>query len=552
MSEPKDFFNRNRFIPERLVNLITSDPINNGLKTPITVKGGDVIWHYKHELGIWKDNGIAHVKDIAKEALGKRWKPAYINEVVYGTLIDTYIRPEEFVEDPNLIVMKNGTLNLDTLELADHNWQDYAKAALPVNYDPAAECPEILKFLAEVIPDAIDTFQEWLGYHLHRDMIYHKAAMFIGDGANGKTTLQDIMNAFLGPDNVSHVNLYKLVEGKFSTSELYLKLGNISPEIASGELKRTGVFKSLTGHDRIMAERKYRDPFYFTNYAKLTFLCNQLPTTPDMTSAFFRRWLLFTFPNTFEGDNCDTKILENLITSGELSGLMNWALIGLQRLQENGKFTKSLSADEMQELYETMSDPITAFIATEIISSTSGAELKDDVYKAYYRFCRNKGYVAVSQRTFTIELKPRIAGLGESTRKIKGHRGRCWVGIRLVGVTQGTQVTLPTPDSKNNHIERGYTSVPSVPCVTISEDSKVKMVLPEQKQHLITDAILVIKEFEGRMHQEEFFSELFKMGHHYIGASLELRGDPRFRFMGLEVKYLGPTEENKPGVKKSD
>ena len=377
MSTPDDFFTtQGNFVPMRLVPLITGDELANRLVTPITERGGDTMWHYKHELGIYKPDGISYVKDEAKRALGKRSKTAHVNETVFHALIDTYIQPKDFVEDPNLLVVKNGVLNLDTMELGEHNHTHYAKAALPVDYDPDAGCWEILNFLDEVIPDAIDTFQEWIGYHLYKDMIYHKAAMFIGDGANGKTTLQDVMNALLGPDSVSHINLYRLVSSRFATAELYGKLANISPEIATDELKRTGTFKSLTGHDRIMAEKKFRDPFYYTNYAKLTFLCNTLPTTPDKTLAFFRRWLLFVFPNKFEGPDCDPQILDKLTTPEELSGLLNWALEGLRRLQENGRFTKSMSADELQELYESMSDPITAFIAEHIKTESTGVASK--------------------------------------------------------------------------------------------------------------------------------------------------------------------------------
>jgi len=445
MSKPSDYFDRGNFVPMRLVDEVLADTVDNPMVTPITERGGDTIWHYHSNLGIFKPDGVAYVEDQAKKALGPKAKPAHIAEVLKLAMIGTYADPALFVEDPNIIVLENGVYHLDAGELTPHSSIHHAKAALPVKYDPDAKCPAILKFLDEVIPDAVPTFQEWLGYHLYKDMIYHKAAMFIGDGANGKTTLQDVMNAFLGRDNVSHVNLYKLVEGRFSTSELYLKLANISPEIASSELKRTGAFKSLTGHDRIMAEKKYRDPFYFTNYAKLTFLCNQLPTTPDQSSAFFRRWLLFIFPNKFEDTKCDPKILDKLTTPEELSGLLNWAREGLRRLQENGRFTKSMTADELQEQYESMSDPITAFIQTHIIASTGGAELKSVVYQAYYRFCRDRGYVAVTTKTFTGELKSRIAGIGESDRKIRGRSGRCWTGIQLVETTDATITTLLTP-----------------------------------------------------------------------------------------------------------
>ena len=545
MSKPSDYFDRGNFVPMRLVDEVLADTVDNPMVTPITERGGDTIWHYHSNLGIFKPDGVAYVEDQAKKALGPKAKPAHIAEVLKLAMIGTYADPALFVEDPNIIVLENGVYHLDAGELTPHSSIHHAKAALPVKYDPDAKCPAILKFLDEVIPDAVPTFQEWLGYHLYKDMIYHKAAMFIGDGANGKTTLQDVMNAFLGRDNVSHVNLYKLVEGRFSTSELYLKLANISPEIASSELKRTGAFKSLTGHDRIMAEKKYRDPFYFTNYAKLTFLCNQLPTTPDQSSAFFRRWLLFIFPNKFEGAKCDPKILDKLTTPEELSGLFNWAREGLRRLQENGRFTKSMTTDELQEQYESMSDPITAFIQTHIIPSASGAELKDVVYQAYYRFCRDRGYVAVTTKTFTGELKPRIAGIGESDRKIRGRSGRCWTGIQLVGATGATNATHSSVVSlKGSYIESRVESVASV--ASVAPDPSETDSHAGQQDQLFDDAIRILRGHGGQMRQQDLFRALAGLGHRLVAADPALRGDDRFVFMGLYVKLSHTNREGAP------
>ncbi len=539
MSVPGDFFNRGTFIPDRLVSYITAELGGDNLITPTTERGGDMTWRYHKDLGIYKPDGISFIEKQAEEALGKKVRSGYIGETVALCKIRTYTDPEEFVEDPNLIVLKKGVYHIDTGEITKHSPLHYAKSAMPINYDPDARCPEILKFLGQVIPDTVETFQEWIGYHLYKDMIYHKAAMFIGDGANGKTTLQDLMNAFLGTDNISQVGLYHLISNRFAASDLYGKLANISPEISSDELKRTGIFKALTGHDRIRAEKKYRDAFSFLNHAKLTFLCNTLPKTLDQTAAFFRRWLIFVFPNKFEGDSCDPKILEKLTTPEELSGLLNWALEGLTRLMKNDRFTKSMSSDELQLMYEAMSDPITGFIEQHLTMSTSGAELKDDVYRAYFEFCRSNQYVAVTSRTFTSELKPRIAGLAESTRKIRGKRGRCWVGIKLTGVTQGTLDTRLTVSSGGKITQREISgSVSNVLCVTLNKE-------PAPDHHngdisrLFQDAREFLEVNDGTMEQPAFFLALIGLGYHRVQASKVLRADPRLRFMGDTVSLVG-------------
>jgi putative DNA primase/helicase len=241
------------------------------------------------------------------------------------------------------------------------------------------------------------------------------------------------MIRFLNPENISNATLYDLVSNRFAVADLYLKLANISPDIASDELKRTGKFKALTGNDRIRAEKKNRDAFHFRSHAKLTFLTNQLPKTPDETRAFFRRWLIITCPNTFIGDQCDPNILDKLTTPEELSGLFNWAIKGLIRLMKNGTFTKSNTAEEIQIEYELLSNPVKAFTENCIEFDGETATSKDDAYYAYRQFCRIRGYTSKLKPTLGKELKPQFPAMIEGKRDIrgKGKREHSWIGIRL-------------------------------------------------------------------------------------------------------------------------
>lgn len=429
--EVERYFNDGHFVPARLADDILADTVERYLVTPITVRGGDITWVYNPELGIFRPDGVAYIEGRVREILGERCKRGYIAEVVKLIQIGSYTARADFEEDPGVLVLENGVFHLDTGELTQHNAIHNAKARLPVKFNPRAECPRILKFLEEVIPGAVKVFQEWLGYHLIMDYRFAKALMLVGDGENGKSVLLNLMKAFFGPENVSEVDLYRLVANRFAAAELYTRLANLAPDVGSDELRRTGVFKALTGNDTIFAEKKHQHPFSFRNYAKLSFSTNKLPLTPDMSRAFFRRWLIINCPNIFTGDNCDPTIIDKLTTPEELSGLLNWALEGRQRLIQNGRFTKNQTAEEIQELYEEMSDPVTAFIRSCVELDPEGVVTKDDLYNAYHGFCRMKGYSPVLKNILTNELKPRILGLGEGKRKIDGKRSYVWTGISL-------------------------------------------------------------------------------------------------------------------------
>ena len=438
MSIPSDFFDtKGNFIPMRLVELITGDELDNRLLTPITERGGDTMWHYKYDLGIYKPDGIAYVKKEAKRALNKRSKKAHVNEVVFLALIDTYIQPKEFVEDPNLIVVKNGVFHLDTRELTEHSHIYYAKAALPITYDPDAKCPLFLKFLERVAPKYMEFLQEWTGYHFLKDQRHQRFVILLGDRDNGKSTYLHVLNYLLGPENVAHQNLHRLTTNRFAIAELYGKLANIAADIGPDEIKYTGALKIATGEDIGTSEKKFKDPFDFMNYAKLTFSCNQLPKTPDETGAYHKRHLVLLFNVTIPLEEQDKTLKTKLTTPEELNGIFNWALEGLYRLLERGQFNEPTTIEERRSQYRRLSNPVLVFADDCIIEDFEKWETKSDVYKAFAQHCKTNGFVPLSDSLFFKELKKYVY-YNTAQKTIDKQRIRVLLGIQLIGAAQGT------------------------------------------------------------------------------------------------------------------
>ncbi|MGC2427204.1 MAG: hypothetical protein WA421_09225 [Nitrososphaeraceae archaeon] len=66
-------------------------------------------------------------------------------------------------------------------------------------------------------------------------------------------------------------------------------------------------------------------------HAKL-FFANKIPQTTDDSDAYYRRKIVISFPNMFEGKNDDPDLLAKLTAEEELSGIFNVLMIALQRL----------------------------------------------------------------------------------------------------------------------------------------------------------------------------------------------------------------------------
>jgi|GEM_PF-681314 len=394
----------------------------------VTLVDTEEVWYYSD--GIFRPGGEAIIKALCQEYLGEEANTHRVNEVIGHIQRSTYIERSEFDKNINLIAVENGVLNLETRELLPHSPDYFLTVKIPVVYDPEADCPKVKKFLSEVLhPDDIPVIEEFFGFCLWRKYFIHKAFMLVGEGSNGKTTLIKLIENFLGKQNVSSVSIQDLGENRFAAAELYGKLANLFADIPDRALRNTGIFKMLTGGDTLTVERKFKNPFKFENYAKQIYSCNKLPETYDETDAFFRRWIIINFPNKFEGDKADKNLIDKLTTREELSGLLNLALEGLNRLLEKGEFSKGVSTEEVREAYIRMSNPVAAFVMDCIEIDPEGYIPKKELYSNFCEYCRKNNLPTVSENTFHKKLGRQVK-IEDYRPKIKDKRVTAWRGIR--------------------------------------------------------------------------------------------------------------------------
>jgi putative DNA primase/helicase len=145
-----------------------------------------------------------------------------------------------------------------------------------------------------------------------------------------------------------------------------------------------------------------------TNYAKLAFNTNELPKDVEHTEAFFRRFLIIPFDVTVPEEKRNPN-LANEIIEAELSGVFNWILDGLNRLLQQGKFSKCDAAQKAVEAYRIESDSVAMFIDEYgYQKSIEDSESLKDLYPSYKNFCLDNGFRPVHSRN----LAKRLEALG--------------------------------------------------------------------------------------------------------------------------------------------
>jgi len=397
----------------------------------VTPRDNEEMLYYND--GIYQQGAEIKLKEEAQKLFPKisKHEKEEVLELIRGK---TYIDRDDLNANKWEIALKNKIYNIKEDNFRNHNPKDLFSVSIPVKYDKKADCPKIKKFLSEILdPSNIPVIQELFGYCLYREYPIQKAIMFIGEGANGKSVLLNLLKTFLGKENVSSIPLQSLDRNRFAASQLYNKLANIYPDISNRALYDTGVFKMMVGGDMITAEQKFRDGFNFTNYAKLLFSCNQLPETHDNTKAYFRRWIIIDFPNTFKGSKADKKLIHKLTTEEELSGLLNWAIEGLKRLTTEWDFTNSKAMNEIERIYKMKSSPLSAFVDSELEINMGEYVTKDELYEKFQDFCENNGLDILQKQEVGKKLPQLITKVRTERIRIDKKLTYIWRNLKIIG-----------------------------------------------------------------------------------------------------------------------
>ncbi|VVB53383.1 Uncharacterised protein [uncultured archaeon] len=386
--------------------------------------------HY-YSNGIYVATGAEQLVKRLVVELDKDKGSHYADEVVWHIKVRTYTDRKEFNRNPRRIPLRNGIFDMDKMTVESFNPEEIYTMRLPIIFDQTKDAPAIKKFVKEVVkPNEVELVQELFGYTLLRENPLQKAFMFIGDGANGKSTLMDVIRCFLGDENVASVPLVDLDNNRFASSRLYDKLANIYADLPDKSLISTGKFKMLVGEDAVDAERKFKDGFKFINYAKLIFSCNKLPATKDDSTAFYRRWVLVNFPNAFLGGSADKNLKKKLTTEDEIAGLFNWAIEGLKRVLTTGEFTYKFGAEAVRELYDRMSNPLKAFAMDCVDPDSDGWISKEDFYGKFVAYCRDRNLPAPSKLVVGRDITHILPTCREEKRTVGMMRKTGWSGIQ--------------------------------------------------------------------------------------------------------------------------
>lgn len=337
--------------------------------------------------GYWRDVPDLEIKQIVAGMLEACRHHARLslsvhteNNVTNSMKSHTYTKAEEWDRNPEILIFRNCAYDIRTGKRLDHSKEHMVTVALPYDYDPKAETPTLHKVLEDLLtPEEARFFQEFAGYCLTTSTKHQIALWLTGPRGGGKSTLITILETMLG-HLAGHLSLSQM-GGSFGLSGIVGKTLLTCSETPKQHMKQTDVLNALITGDTVSINRKYKDPVEHRNTAKLVWAMNSLPNLFDANNGLFRRVKIMEIGKSIPEEERDPEIIDNIREEGP--GIINWALDGLARLNERGRFAYPKSVVRATESYKQENDLPAQFLEECCERAPSEQLFFTDEYKVY-------------------------------------------------------------------------------------------------------------------------------------------------------------------------
>ena len=296
---------------------------------------------------------------------------------------------EEKEEAPEQIIcVKNGLINVKTLELRSHTPDIVTRNKINLNYyeyTKNSDIDTIMDNLAVHDKEVVTLLYEMIGYCLYRGMPFQKVFILVGNGANGKSTLLNMVTKLLGEENVSHVDLKEIVTNRFGKSELYGKLANIADDCSGNYLEDISAMKRITGESYTSIEFKNQNSFSTKINAKTILSYNTIPRMNDTTDGLSRRLVIIPLNAVFKKGlpNYDPYISEKLKDEKNLEYVLYKSVKAINGVLNRLEFTIPRQVEERTNEYLRENNPVLNFIYDVYENENIEDITCNEVYEAF-------------------------------------------------------------------------------------------------------------------------------------------------------------------------
>lgn len=323
------------------------------------------------------------------------------------------------------IAVSNGIIRIDTGEILPWNPNKYYHTVgFDVLYsaEKVEACKPELERWKELVhqwitdEEAEKFLQEYVGYCLTPSCARRAMVLLEGAGSNGKSMFLDIIVHLFG-DLANTFSLSRF-ENAFYGADIKDRRLLYDPDMDIEYVKHTGKLKSLVSGEPVQYNQKFERTYSFYPTAKIIMNTNTLPRMADNSYGMSDRIYIVKFPHRFEKNVEFVRSLNIYKKPKGRLAILVWALEGLRRLNENGKFSNSSNMQRAKEEYLLSNDPIQNFlndccvtvdptwtIDGQLVSQKDTSIPHQDLYNRYAEWAKDCGERVKSKSQFDALLR---------------------------------------------------------------------------------------------------------------------------------------------------
>ena len=335
----------------------------------------------------------------------------------------------DFDADPMQLCIENGVIDLATGKLLEPNPAMRHSKMAGVSYDTHASCPRFMQFLKDIFPDDPElrgNAQKMIGYTLTGSTKEQCLFMFLGGGANGKSTLVNVLTKLMGDYAANTAASTLMASNSNQVGDDLIRLAGAryitAAETEHGQRFAEAKIKSFTGGDMISARPLYGEWVDFQPIGKIFLTTNNRPEIRGSDDGIWRRMVEVPFNRQFTADEQDKELMAALLQ--ELPGILNWAIEGCLRWQSEGLIAPQSVTASVTE-YRTEMDTVCSFVTEECLVAPHERIQVGSLYQQYTNWCRSSS----KQPRTKVQFGKALTDQGY--KQMRDSNGRYWQGLSI-------------------------------------------------------------------------------------------------------------------------
>jgi putative DNA primase/helicase len=344
---------------------------------------------------------------------------------------------DQLDSDPDVLNTPNGTIDLRTGSLSPHNPANLITKITGVDYSPFARSPEFEKCL-EIYSKNDSTWIEfvrcWLGYSATGGISGEYWVFFEGTGANGKSTLMNLVRRVLGTYAGALSSV--AIESPNAHTSSFGRLGKArfatTPEIDARKPIAVARLKAFNSYEPVSAQLGMGKDFVeITPCAKLTLSINGTPRIPEADRSIKRRLRVVPFRAELDYRNgALVRVDQQLLDRGAGPAILAWLVSGAsEMLRRRGVLPECQAVTEATSAVLDANDPLADWLDSCCVRGEENISTPGALYSNYLAWCADQ-HLAQRDRLGSKSFGDRLEASGFPRIKSNGTRVHKGVGLR--------------------------------------------------------------------------------------------------------------------------